>query len=159
MVEIRDSATGLPPLSQMQREKSDNIDPFVAGQSSSLSELDENHTSDNRSHGEKLANSTLRSRNARKRGSNKRTTENIDGASLSNDGELLEILKNMQAEMTEQRKENTELRKELEHMKQLNQNSYPPQIPQEGFFVRTSTPMMNNTVPETRHRTSPSHEP
>ncbi|RKF79161.1 hypothetical protein GcM3_057029, partial [Golovinomyces cichoracearum] len=123
-----------PPLSQVQREKSENVDPFVAGQSSPLSELDEHHTSDNRSHGEKPANFTLRSTNVRKRGSNKKSTENIVESSLSNDRELLEILKSLQAEMTEQRKENAELRKEIEHMKQLKQPSHPLQIPQESFF-------------------------
>ncbi|RKF58765.1 hypothetical protein GcC1_180052 [Golovinomyces cichoracearum] len=81
---VRDSAVGLTDLSQVQREKSENVDPFAAGQSSLLSELNERHTSDNRSHGDKLANFTLRSRNA---------------------------------EMTEQRKENAELRKEIEHIK------------------------------------------
>lgn len=155
---VRDSAVGLPPLSQMQREKSDNVDPIVAGQSSSLSEPDEYHTSDNRSHGEKPANFTLRSKNVRKRGSNKKTTENVVGSSLNNYGELPEILKNLQAEMTEQRKENAELRKEIEQMKQLKQHFHPPQIPQESVFVRASTPALNNTVPETRHRTNPNHE-
>ncbi|RKF57688.1 hypothetical protein GcM3_186040 [Golovinomyces cichoracearum] len=133
---VRGSAVGLPPLSQVQREKSDNIDPFVAGQSSPLSEPDEYQTSDNRSHSEKPANFTLRSRNVRKIGSNKKTTENVIGSSLSNDEELPEILKNLQAEITEQRKENAELRKEIEQLKQLKQHIHPPQIPQERFFVR-----------------------
>ncbi|RKF56932.1 hypothetical protein GcC1_193049 [Golovinomyces cichoracearum] len=141
---VRDSAVGLPPLSQVQREKSENVDPFVAGQSSPLSELDEHHTSDNRFHVETPV-ITLQSRNVRKRVSNKKSTENFVESCLSNDEELLEILKNLQAEMTEQRKENAELRKEIEHMKQLKQNSNPPQIPQESFFVRASTPVMNNS--------------
>ncbi|RKF54376.1 hypothetical protein GcC1_212025 [Golovinomyces cichoracearum] len=97
---VRDSAVGLP-LSQMQKEKSDNVDPLVAGQSSPLSELDEHHTSDSRPLGEKPVNLTSRSRNVRRRGSNKKSTENIVESSLSNDGELLEILKSLQAEMTE----------------------------------------------------------
>ncbi|RKF54867.1 hypothetical protein GcM3_206034, partial [Golovinomyces cichoracearum] len=122
-----------PPLSQVQREKSENVDPFVAGQSSPLSELDEHHTSDSRSHGEKPANFTLRSRNVRKRGPNKKSTENIVESSLSNDTELLEILKNFQAEMTEQREKNAELRKEIEHMKQLKQHSHPPQFLKKVF--------------------------